>query len=98
MTRVTSDRNVLLRFQVPVPFGQVHLPVPAAVQPHVHRRRTVLLSDVRVPLFAAAATAQRHRNVGAQGRASTVEMLGHTRGRPTGRPFGHTRVQRLRHP
>jgi len=88
--------------QVPVPFGQTDLSVPAAVQHHVRRRRAVLLPDVRVAVSSAAGTARRHRDAGAQGRAPAMEMLGvrghgRRRRKTRGRPDGDTGVQRVRH-
>lgn len=78
------------------------MPVPAAVQHHVRRYRTVLLPDVRVAVSPAPGAARRHQGAGTQGRASAVDVLGVVGGhgrrrRQAGRPAGHTGVQRGRH-
>lgn len=82
--------------QVHVHPGQTDLPVPAAVQHHVHRDRAVLLPDVRVAVPAAPAAPPGRQGAGAQGRAPALEVQGAADGRR--RPRQHTGVQRDGHP
>jgi len=52
------NRPVCSCAQIHVQFGEADLPFRAAVEHHLHRDRTVLLSDVRITIPPAAAPAQ----------------------------------------